>query len=377
MALTEKYVSATAPGGGTGLSAASPWTFTEMVTAINAGTEVGSRMNIYGTFSRTGNDTITGNGTSTSPIILRGCSSGASIGDGYLGRTNGNGPLITTNMPPITYASTFRLNITGTFTIVESLNLSGSVSNVVLSIGADSVCLRTKVVNTMNNANASALSASGARDMTFDCDLDCTGAASTAAVTVAAAASTLIGCRAKVVSTASVVLCNNSSRILFNTIYTGGGPGISMNNTGGTPLIGWNTVAGNAGDGIDIVTGTTPLQHIIGNMSTDNGGFGVDLNSAAVASFLGYNRYRDNTSGNINSGTDWASATNYGAVISGGGTSDYVSAGSPNFNYNLVSTSPARQANLPLYAAIGALQPQSSGSTGLIGRLVDSNNLVA
>jgi hypothetical protein len=105
MAITEKYVSDAGAGAHDGSSAVNAFSWAEMITDINAGSKAGNRYNVIkgaGAIARTTTtDTISGSGSATSPIIIRGYNSG--ITDGFQGRAASGGALVTTNMPVITY----------------------------------------------------------------------------------------------------------------------------------------------------------------------------------------------------------------------------------------------------------------------------------
>lgn len=358
MAITEKHVSSLAAGGGNGDSYATAWTLTEAF----ANAVAGHRVNVWadGTYTRTASDTPANAGTSTSPIIYRGCKN--AIGNGYQGRTNGNGPLITTNMPSIAYNSTFRLTTTGAFTVWESLNISGLVSTAVIAQGTDSVLCGCKVNNASTNAGAAGVAPSS-RSIVFNNDVELTGASGGGqAINGGAVRSRIIANRIKggpgigiSLSTAENVI------IVLNTIFASGGNHIVVTATGGSPVIVLNSLVGGSADAIDIVTGNTVLQCIIGNMITDNAGYGIDLNNAAVAAFLAYNRTRDNTLGATHLGDDWVAATSFGHVTTdtGGPETDYQdSAGN---DYRLIGASPAKAAGVPQHLDIGALQRAEGG----------------
>lgn len=343
-------------------------TFSDYMTAggsVNA--DGGERFNIDAdsTYTLSATETWANSGTSTSPIIIRGYKS--SITDGYQGRTNDNGALVTTNMPTLAFGSTFRISHTGAWLIAESLNVTGSCSNYVITSAVDSAWVRCKVTNSSTNAAAGCVTlGNAARSIVYDCDLLLDGASGGAYAILANQASTrMIANRINVVSSAAVGAGLASSAVfLNNTIYGSGGVGISTTSTSGAPTIVGNTIVGCGGDGIDIVTGTTALQSIIGNMITDNTGNGIDMVSAANAGFLAYNRLRDN-SASINSGTDWVTATSYGHVDSGttGDTStDYENYAGNDFR--LKATSPATSAGSPAKASIGANQRDQTSSGG-------------
>lgn len=361
MAITERYVNNAGSGAADGTSEANAMsfaTFTDyMVTGGSFTAAAGDRFNLKvdGTYARTTTtDTWVNGGSATSPVIVRGYNS--AIGDGNLGRTNGNGALITTNMPVITY-TTGRISITGAFIFVESLNVSGAPSNALVTPFSDCVVKSCKVVNSSTNASAVAIS-SGARSITFDCDAELSGASgASCAVNAAGAGCRILNNRIKG-GPGIGMLCSGGAAVIGNVIFAQTGIGISMNSTSGAPLIYGNTVVGGAGDAINVITATTGLQCIIRNMITDNTGDGIDMVSTANAAFAAYNRTRDNANGYNNAG-DWITATQYGDVTTdtGSASSDYVNSGSND--YSIIQTSPARAAGWFKYSTIGALQPQS------------------
>ena len=375
MALTERYVRADAAGGGDGTTdtnsgANGAYTWAEMLSDIatngGSGGRAGYRYNIkagVGTYSRTTTaDSIatTTAGTSTSPIILRGFSS--SITDGYQGRTAGGG-LVTTNMPSITY-TTGSLAINGQWIILEALNFSAATNGTSVAITQNCVAKSCKTVNSSTNASAIALSAS-TNSVVFDCDIELSGASGGSfALTLSTTTGRAIGNRVKGGPAGCIRAAGASALVALNTLYAGAGALITVNNTIGTPAILFNTIVGGSSDGVDIITGATALQCIIGNIITDNGGYAVDLNSAAVAAFAAYNRTRDNTSGAYNLGTDWLTATKYGDVTTdtGGPSTDYVDSGSND--YRLIAASPATSAAQPASASIGALQRDQAAASG-------------
>ncbi len=364
MAITEHYVTST--GTDTYANSTNIATPCSLTTAL-ATAAAGDRINVkVGTYGRTTTaDAMTNDGTITSPIIVRGYSS--SIGDGYLGRTNGNGALITTNMPTITYTTGRLSATTDLFVIWETLNITGAPSQAILSVGSDSAARACAVTNSSTNASAVGLAVS-ARGVGFNCDVNLTGASGgSSGASLSGASGTIDSCRISVVSNVPAILISSSNRACFNTIFTSGGIGISMNSTSGAPYIRNNTIYGCTGDGINIITATTTLQHIMGNMITDCTGDGIDMVSTSNGAFTANNRTRDNANGYNNAG-DWITATSYGDVASGTtGTSadDYVN---PGTDFSLLHTSASTNANQPLYASIGALQRISiSGQTSKIG----------
>lgn len=331
--------------------------------SANQGAVAGNTIWVKGTISQTTTtDTVACSGSTTSPIQISGY--GTTRADGYLGRTSGNGAIITTNMPSLSY-TTGAFSLTGSNLIVATLNISSTRNGNAISPNAAGIVFRAcKMLNNTSGASGVTLSAGSSlvNGTIIDCDISLTngGNAGTAAVSMAAVASRLIGCRITS-SAVGVTASGVGSVFIGNTIYRCT-TGIAVTVTTAYSVMHGNTIVLNSGDGIDIVTATSVPDQITCNMITDNGGFGIDLNSAAVPVVLAYNRYRDNTSGNINSGTDWVAATTYGAVTSGSGTSDYTNAAGND--YSLLSTSPGVSVALPLYASMGALQRSQTGGGG-------------
>lgn len=360
MAITEKFVSSAGAGAHDGSSEANAFSWAEMVTDINAGGKAGNRYNVKGSISRTTTtDTLTGDGTSTSPVIIRGY--GTTIGDGFQGRSGGNGALVTANMPDITY-TTGRLTATGSdWVIYESLQISGASTTNTLATGSNCAVKSCVLTHTGTGANAVALSA-GASNVVFDNDLTLSGgsggtaALSAGGVDVRVVANRINGGPAAGVTSAGVRVI-----VIDNLIFASGGIGVTIIGTGTPCVVYGNTIVGGGSDGVDVITGTTVLQFVANCMITDNSGNGVDGVSAANAIFAAYNRTRDNAAA-YNSATDWLAATRYGDVTTdtGGPETDYADGGSDD--YSLIGTSPAKGAGWWPYRDIGALQRQEYGA---------------
>lgn len=366
-AITDRYVTDAGAGLGDGTSIANAMSFATFVDYMSTGgsftAAAGDRFNIIGTISSrtTTTDTFVNGGSSTSPVVIRGWKSDDT--SPYAGRTNGNGALITTDYPTITY-TTGRMNCTGTFIVIENLVVTGAPNSGTVTIANDSVVLRSAITNSGTGASAVALNCASTGALVFDNDVTMSGASGGSVAISATSLCNVDSNRITVTQAIPAISCNNSAVVYGNTIYSSGGVAISMQTTTGRPWIRNNTIYGCSSDGVDIITGTTALQRIIGNMVTDNGGYAVDFNSSSVAGFVAYNRTRDNTSGAYNLATDWVAATSYGNVTTdtGGASTDYVNAGSGDLN--LISGSPATSVGIPRYSSIGALQRDQTGSAG-------------
>ncbi len=370
-AITERYVSPAGSGTADGTSAANAMSLTTFVDYMSTGgsftATAGDRFNVKydaGGYARTtSTDTWVNGGSSTSPVIIRGY--GTTITDGYQGRSAG-GNLVTTNFANFSWTSTARLNVTGSWIILEACSFTSAANGdtILFNTGGNCAMLRCVVENSGTGASAGAL-ALGTNGIALDCDINMTGGSGGSR---AASGSTGVfdSCRFKVTQAVPAIVCGASAGtvIINNIIYGSGGIGISNTSTTAIPYIRSNTIVGCTGDGIDIITGTTTLQRIVGNMITDNSGNGIDMVSAANAGFLAYNRFRDNAA-SINSGTDWVTATSYGHVDSGttGDTStDYQNFGTNDFR--LKATSPATSAGIPELQSIGAAQRDQADTVG-------------
>lgn len=327
---------------------------------ITAAVVAGNTIGFKGSYTTTAAETFGNIGTTTAPFRIIGYTT--TIGDGYLGRTNSNGPLITTNFPTITYTSTGRLTV-GSMAILETINITSAASTGTLNLtGSDNTVRAWNVTNSANNAASVACIAATAEIL--DCDMACTNATTgaLAVLNMTAANNVVKGGRFTATSTGVPVVAlgagSPSAGISDATIF-GGATGVSVTTTSGRVALDGCTIAGTAGDGVSIIASST-VRHVVANCCiTDNGGYGVNPNGGAVA--VSNTRFRDNTSGAINASA-WTTATNYGAVTTGAGTSDYTNAAGGN--YSLIATSPAVNAALPSFASMGALQRSQTGSGG-------------
>lgn len=325
-----------------------------MVADINAGGCAGNRYNVKGSVTGLGaTTTISGSGTSTSPVVIRFYTS--TIGDAYLGRTNGNGPLITTNMPTLGYASTFRLNVTGSWIIIEGCQVTGTVSNYLVTFAANNRIIHPVIANTSTNASAGAFSGAGNRAVLFDGDISGGGTSASAAISLSFTSANVRNCRVTGNGIGIAVSSTATSLISGSTIFGCGSHGVAFVATGATAEVVNNTIVGNAGDGINIITGSTVLHEIDGNLITDNTGYGINGVSAANAIVAAYNRLDRNNAGPTNLATDWLTATSYGHnTTSATQANEFPGYGSQDFR--LSPLSPALLAGLPYGMDIGALQ---------------------
>jgi hypothetical protein len=309
MAITERYVDASAAGGGDGTTAATSgangaFTWAEMITDINT-PRVGYRYNVkQGTYSLSATTTLTGDGTTTSPNIIRGYKT--TIGDATLLRTTG-GVVDTSNMPTIAYGSTYRFAANGaTNLIVESLNITSTVAGSTIRLGTESLAVNCKIDNASTSSSAYAFEGDAVSTQIVNCDaILSAGVAGSKAISTAGPVSY---CLVSGGGGNGIELANNATSIVHNTVYDSA-IGIRTLNTTARAEILSNTIVNCTGDGIDIVTATTAQIRITGNHITGCGGYGIDFNTSTCPKILINNRFRDNTSGNVNGGGDYETAT--------------------------------------------------------------------
>jgi hypothetical protein len=360
MAITERYVTTGAAGGGDG-SSGSPWTLSEAISNAAAG----DRINIGpGTYTRTATDTLTADGTDTSPIVWRGYTT--TIGDGYLGRSSG-GALNETNMPILSYNSTFRLNASGaTHNVFESLVISTTNSASAVFVTDDSGLINCVVRQLSTNAAAAGVDGStNIETYLINCDVSTAASGGTYAVRMQGTGSTIVGSRIKCPGGAGVIV-RSQSTVAHCTIFDCGTDGIQVDSSTALPCIIYNTIYDCTADGINVISTTPDPQRIIGNHITDCGGYGIDFTTAVCPAFLAFNRFRDNASGNTNGAADWVTGMNQAVVTTdtGDATTDFTSPGS---NFELIAAAPGVNVGPGYKNNIGANgEADAAGAAGII-----------
>jgi hypothetical protein len=372
MAFAERYVSSLAGGSGNGLSEGTAYTFSQMTTLLGGATsQAGVRFNIKadGTYTRTtgdGMDSGSG-GTSTAPAVMRGYKT--VIGDGYLGRTGGNGDLITTNMPLINYNPNPGWFKPPNCTIVESLHIQGFVDGDLMTIANSSAVIGCRVNFNGSNTLGTAARFGGDNALAFESDFLITVTGSTGnVVNTTIGGIRLDSCRIISTATGAGGFRGDITAIVYGCLIKGaGGPqGVLGDSANRQPTIRNNTIAGWV-DGIKLTasTATNYLSSISGNMITDCTGYAINV-PAGWCGIIGPNRVRDCTLGILPATTsEWTNGGRIIAVVTtdtGGPETDYVSAAANN--YNLISGSPGKAVNRPIYADMGAYNAQDTGGGG-------------
>lgn len=363
MALTERYVSSLAGGGGDG-SIGSPWTLAEAVSNAAAG----DRINIKADGTYTGGITLANNGTSTNPIHWRGYTT--TIGDGgkaTIHKTNGT-----------------TLTITADYNVIESLNVtclpqSNSQGSIYLNGATGAVVLycRAHIDNgaygTYSSSplyqSASEIIGIFGSEFIIENDIydrcECVslnyhgrfignkvvGRSGFARWRSQVIAFNIFDCDGKGASVGGVSINNDSVNCCFmnNTVYNAAGNGVTLNY---------------------IPAGNTSFV-VINNVIYTCGGYGIDNDDTDTNVLVMNNAIGNCTSGNLNLG---ANAYEYGNIALTG--NPFTDPGNGDFSLNNTASAGAacRAAGFPAdlgligsqnnWLDLGALQAQPSAGGG-------------
>lgn len=351
MAITERYVTATAAGGGDG-SVGSPWTLAEADAAAAAG----DRVNIKaGTYTLGANFSPENAGTVTAPIIWRGYNS--SIGDLAAQGRNPDGTLNTTNFPVLNAGSSYAFVLNKAFSIFESLYFTGARSGYMLTGNNQSGMRACYAVNTSTNAAAYVV---GGFAFYLNCDFELSGASGGVhALQLDVNYGLCFGCRVRDSQANGIKVSAIGGVVAFNVVKADAIGLRYTNTTVSQPAIFLcNTVYAGT-KAIEVASAAyTVIHYFIGNHLTDASGYSIDsLYSATanIAAVIANNRFRDNASGSSNGFGDYATATDWGNVTTdyGAVATDFVDAA--NGDFRLLANAVAIGAGLN-GADIGALQ---------------------
>lgn len=343
MALTERYVSALASGGGDG-SSGNPWTWAEMLTTAAAGDRVNVKAD--GTYSRSSTDAMSNSGTVDAPIIIRGYKD--TIGDGYLGRDSG-GELVTTNMPLVSYAGGMsnRLGVLS-YTVIESMQFTGNSSDGNTHLLGDSnqrsILVHVKTTGTSVNAQARRWA------VAYNCDAKKTNSSDACMRDIAHC----IACRLDARDCDTGLESGSASL----SVFIGGLFGIS-DSAAVMAYATHNIFNSQSTAGIRTFNGSrVTMFHAIGNVFTNCGRSILNpWNATGNHALLPIsNRTRDNANANLGFG-DWPSVSEI-TTDTGGDETDYVNAAGGILQ--LIAASPASRA-LPFGMSAGAWPAAASG----------------
>lgn len=364
MAITERYVTTTGAGAHDGTSEGNAFSWAEMVSDLNAGGRAGYRYNVkQGTYSRAGTlDTLTGDGSTTAPIIIRGYKT--TIGDATLGRLT-TGALDTSNMPTVTYNSSGLFYPTGsTHLVVESIILISANPYYAFASNTNAVIHNCSISCTSANVAASCIEVAGTETSIINCDLTNSGTTGSYAVEVKAVYCVIHGCRITSAGHGIALTSSSAATITGNVIFSCPTSGIYVGTTAKAAIIG-NTIYA-CGNGVEYVSGGTGLALVVGNHITDCTGYAVDYNANTEPRILIANRTRDNASGIADATSDWRTALELLGVTtdSGNYSTDYADA--PGGDFSLLSTAAGIGRGLMPYTDLGAVGAPRTAS-GLKG----------
>lgn len=252
-AMTNHYVSAT--GTGTLAQSTNIDTPTSLTTALLHAVAGDYWWIKAGTYARSGNDLLVNSGGTNSPIIFEGYS--VTPGDGNLGRNNGSGRLITTNMPTLNYGSGYKLTLSGDLHIVKYLKITASVNSGAIDLSYNCCVYGCRVENSYSGTAVAAVRLISAGATAENTDAYCTGSTNSVACFYCSATYTTIsGCYAKNSSTSGggcYVFIAASGSIKNSIADTGYGIGINFSGAISTIFdmsATNNTIYGQSGAGI-------------------------------------------------------------------------------------------------------------------------------
>jgi hypothetical protein len=319
-----------------------------------------------GTYTRSASDTPANSGTAANPIRYIGYSS--TITDGYLGRTNGNGALITTNMPSIAYNSTYAL-VDSAKVYIQWINLriSGTINGDLMR--PDRATARINCVITNAGIGSSAVAAqvwNNGVDF-INCDITASGSTALAAIRCSGVSPVFVhGCRLSCTNGACILAVGGA--VVFSSFCTfSGSYGIDQTGTSTCYVKVVNPTAyaiTNSFYRLPNNSAAVNMPSVLNGMITDSGrAFENAYSGTGNLPILRYNcRTRDNT--NADTGFDDWPAISPITTDGGGAETDYTNAGSGDFS--LISASPGKGVGIPNYLDCGAAQREESGGSTII-----------
>jgi len=346
VALTERYVSSLAVGGGDG-SIGSPWTLAE----ADASAVAGDRVNIKADGVYTLTEVFQpGSCSNTAPIIFRGYKN--EIGDGYLGWTP-TGSLITTNMPSINCGTDYYLYLLSNGNLIESLNIYGNRVGSYLVVGegygTGVYCCK------IDNSGAGTINYSGGSQSGNVSFCELLGGTSLAKGII----TTVYGCKF-IGSGSGTAILSSGSVFVSHCLMYGWGMGVAPSRG----IVSFCTIANCVNYGVRITTNRYGSV-IVGNMITGCN-VGIGATGANVASVMYGNRFRDNNTdidANMGICPDFESIT----LDLGDDSTDYFN--SVINDYRMVKTSQGRLPDAFMWNDVGAMRADDalSSGTGIIG----------
>lgn len=370
MAFTNYYASTSGSGAHDGSSAANEWTLAELVTATNAlgaGGAAARHVHVKGNHTGRGAaDTFTVGGTNQSPFWISFYV--ATPGDLDYVQYDIYGRINTSVMCSVAYnAGNYRVT-PAQYTVINGMNHSTSYNGDGFRTGGggDVTVYNCAFSNANTGANADAFYFGASNNRLMMSAVAGPASGGSAAVVVATGANHIIGCEITCPGAPGIAASGSSTTNIVSSVISGCTIGFSASHAATVVLAFNSTIYGCSGDGIDIISTSTGRHAIYGCHITDNGGYGIDFNGGTSGGYatFGHNRFRDNTSGNVNGYADWTTATSFAHVTTdtGGASTDFADVG--NLDFRLISAAPGRRTGLGYYANIGACGDNVSGGGG-------------
>lgn len=353
---TEKYVTATAPGGGDG-SLATPWTLAEALAANVPGNRVNVKSGAY---------PIAGfamcAGTVLEPVLYRGYNT--TIGDLDGQGRNSDGTLNTTNFPVITLTATI---IPNGFSFLQNFVINGDLSTtIVTTLAVDNFGLvNCSLTNTKSDALLAGCVSCDNNCYFVNCDMACTGAAHTTLL-LAGTSVHVIGCRLRVTANDKSLLACDSC-IASRSVFIGpSAPGTSIAIDTGilavalTPIAILGCTIQGFGTAINVrnVAQTGMPILIADNIVTGCTNYLVRVAGGNTTVIESNQRTRDNTNPRSATIIDVTLGKEV-TTDTGGAESDYISLATGDLQ--LISSSPARRSGMMPNTDCGAFQSNLGG----------------
>jgi hypothetical protein len=370
--MTAYYVSS--DGSGDGSANNVPMNWAHMTDFMSAGGDhTASAGDVFyikaGTYTLSGTDTWTVDGTVTAPISIIGCDSSWNAVVPVRNATTG---LLNTNStagtacPYLKYDGAYSLAANGADCIIYTgLSLTSARGAPAFYVGANCAVYGCSSVCTLSNSSSNAYGTGGTGTTFLMCDAACTGANSSGAINMAGAGGRVIGCYCTDAGSGGAGITINTATncvILNNVIYGATDYGILVVSTSATAhhTIVNNTIY-NCGGGISLSDAAyTIMCCIVGNHITDTGLYAINNpNATGSAVLLAFNRTRNNTSGPISWVGDFDALTTFKHVtsVTGDGTDeaqDFANYAAGNLTLN--SAAPGKGTSYFPHMDIGALQ---------------------
>lgn len=293
-----------------------------------------------GTYTRSATDTVTADGTATSPIMMVGCDASWNVLTPSRDATTKL--LSATNYPVISYgAGNYSWSANGAdYWIYHCIKFVGARQGIQATFGASCYGYGCIFINNASNANAIAFSTISVSYIILDnCDFAHTGGDGICAVLLFAACKIFNSIVYD--SGGDGIQVTNSNIFIANTlIYGHDDYGIKITTT--TVTHNWSLYGVTIYGGKGIYTGDaayTNLSYIGCCHITDGGAYAIqNPNATGSPIVISHNRLRDNVSGGVSWVGDYVYSVGGTDTATGDADTDYKATGSSNFT--LKTTAP-------------------------------------